>query len=146
MSTDVRITKLDGACHCGALRVRFLSTLPVNQIQVRACQCSFCRTHGALSVSDPKGKLIFEVTKPGALVRYRFGLKLSDFLICARCGAYLGVYMEDPGGALGVLNLNVLKERDRFPAPLAMVYEGESANDRLQRRRARWTPAQLELA
>jgi len=97
-------------------------------------------------VSDPKGKLIFEVTKPETLVRYRFGLKLSDFLICARCGAYLGVYMEDPAGALGVLNLNVLKERDRFPAPTTMDYEGESVDDRLQRRRARWTPAQLKLA
>jgi hypothetical protein len=146
VNSSVHKTELDGACHCGAIRVRFQSTLPLAQIQVRACQCSFCRTHGALSVSDPQGRLIFEVADPKALLRYRFGLKLSDFLVCARCGVYLGVYMDDPGGALGVLNLNVLKERDRFPVPTAMDYEGESVSDRLQRRRARWTPAQLELA
>ena len=146
MSTLERVTELDGACHCGALRVRFQTTVPVGQIQVRACQCGFCRTHGALSVSDPKGRLIFEVAEPQALVRYRFGLKLSDFLICSRCGAYVGVFMEDVGGALGVLNLNVLKDRDRFAAPASMDYEGESASERLRRRRERWTPAELRTA
>ena len=90
--------------------------------------------------------LIFRVTDREALVRYRFGLKLSDFLICARCGSYVGVYMDDPGGALGVLNLNVLKDRSRFSAPTSMDYEGESVTERLQRRRQRWTPARLEFA
>jgi hypothetical protein len=145
VNSSVHKTELDGACHCGAIRVRFQSTLPVAQIQVRACQCSFCRTHGALSVSDPRGSLIYQITDREALVRYRFGLKLSDFLICARCGSYVGVFMEDPAGALGVLNLNVLKDRNRFAAPTSMDYEGESVTERLQRRRERWTPARLEF-
>jgi hypothetical protein len=145
MTSSVR-TELEGGCHCGALQVRFETALTVPEIQVRGCQCSFCRTHGALSVSDPAGALIFRVTDRDALVRYRFGLKLSDFLICARCGSYVGVYMDDPGGALGVLNLNVLKDRNRFSAPTSMDYEGESVTDRLQRRRQRWTPARLEFA
>ena len=138
-------TELEGSCHCGALRVRFQSAIPVPEIQVRTCQCSFCRTHGALSVSDPRGSLIFQISDREALVRYRFGLKLSDFLICARCGSYVGVFMEDPAGALGVLNLNVLKDRNRFAAPTSMDYEGESVTERLQRRRERWTPARLEF-
>lgn len=146
MSLPVRLSALEGACHCGAVRVRFETAIPVPEIQVRACQCSFCRTHGALSISDPKGRLTFHATDPTALVRYRFGLKLSDFLICARCGTYVGVFMEDPDGALGVLNLNVLKDRDRFSAPTAMDYEGETVTTRLQRRRQRWTPASIELA
>ena len=53
--------------------------------------------------------------------------------------------MEDPAGALGVLNLNVLKDRNRFAAPTSMDYEGESVTERLQRRRERWTPARLEF-
>ncbi|HKE45800.1 MAG TPA: hypothetical protein VKB41_14810 [Steroidobacteraceae bacterium] len=146
MSERGAARRLRGACHCGALRVEFATALEPAQLQVRACQCSFCRTHGALSISDPLGLLTFQATDPQALVRYRFGLKLSDFLICARCGTYMGVFMEDPGGDLGVLNLNVLEARDQFGAPSPMNYEGETPATRVQRRRERWTPARLEVA
>ena len=54
--------------------------------------------------------------------------------------------MEDSGGAFGVLNVNVLAERDQFGAPVRMDYGDETVAARLQRRRERWTPAQLELA
>lgn len=138
--------ELNGGCHCGALRVRFVTPAAPAQTQVRACQCSFCRTHGALSVTDPRGRLTFRAVDAGALRRYRFGLKLADFLICARCGAYVGALMEDSGDAFGVLNLNVLAERDQFGAPVRMDYGDETVAARLQRRRQRWTPAQLELA
>jgi hypothetical protein len=115
-------------------------------MQVRACQCGFCRTHAALSVTDPRGRLTFRVVHAEALVRYRFGLKLADFLICARCGAYVGALMEDSVGAYGVLNINVLAEREQFGAPVRMHYDDETVAARLQRRRERWTPAQLEFA
>lgn len=136
---------LSGGCHCGALSVTFETTLSPGQIQVRACQCSFCRAHGALSISDPQGLLTFGARAPDALVRYRFGLKLADFLLCARCGTYLGAFMADAGGDYGVLNLNVLNERDTFGPPVGMTYDGESVEKRLQRRRERWTPSRLEL-
>ena len=138
--------ELDGSCHCGALRVRFATSVAPEQAQVRACQCNFCRTHGALSVTDPRGRLTFHAADARVLVRYRFGLKLADFLICARCGAYVGAFMEGSGGAYGVLNVNVLAARDRFAVPVRMDYEGETVATRLQRRRERWTPAQVECA
>ena len=138
--------ELNGGCHCGALGVRFVTPTAPAQTQVRACQCSFCRTHAALSVTDPRGRLMFRVAQAEALVRYRFGLKLADFLICARCGVYVGAFMEDPGDAFGVLNLNVLTARDQFGAPARMHYDEETIAARLQRRRERWTPARLEFA
>ena len=135
---------LVGGCHCGALAVEFATELPVEQIQVRACQCTFCRAHGALSVTDPEGLLTFRVNDESRLVRYQFGLKLADFLLCSRCGTYVGAFMEDGGRAYGVLNVCVLRERDRFGTPMLMRYDGETVEHRLQRRRERWTPAQLK--
>jgi hypothetical protein len=134
---------LDGGCHCGALAVEFATGLSIEQIQVRACQCTFCRAHGALSVTDPEGLLTFHVNDASRLVRYQFGLKLADFLLCSRCGTYVGALMEDARGAYGVLNVCVLRERDRFGTPILMRYDGETVEHRLQRRRERWTPAQL---
>jgi hypothetical protein len=134
---------LTGGCHCGALAVEFSTGLPIEQLQVRACQCTFCRAHGALSVTDPEGSLAFRARDESRLVRYQFGLKLADFLLCSRCGTYIGAFMEDGGRAYGVLNLCVLRERDRFGTPALMRYDGETVENRLQRRRERWTPAQL---
>jgi hypothetical protein len=134
---------LAGECHCGALMVEFDTELPPEQIQVRACQCGFCRAHGALSVTDPTGLLTFRARDPSLLVRYRFGLKLADFLLCARCGTYVGAYMEEEGRSLGVLNICVLGQRDRFGTPTLMRYDGETPQARLQRRHERWTPARL---
>lgn len=135
--------KLTGGCHCGALAVELDSALPFEQLQVRACQCTFCRAHGALSVSDPAGLLTFRAKEATRLVRYRFGLQLADFLLCARCGTYVGAYMEDGGRGYGVLNVCVLADRDRFGTPTLMRYDGETPASRLQRRRERWTPARL---
>ncbi len=135
--------KLTGGCHCGALAVEFATALPIEQIEVRACQCSFCRAHGALSVTDPLGLLIFRANDSTRLMRYQFGLKLADFLLCSRCGTYVGAFMEEALRGYGVLNVCVLQERERFGAPMLMRYDGETPENRLQRRRARWTPAQL---
>jgi len=135
--------QLTGQCHCGALGVEFDTELPPEQIQVRACQCGFCRAHGALSVTDPAGLLTFRARDSSLLVRYRFGLKLADFLLCSRCGAYLGAFMQEEARSLGVLNICVLAERDRFGTPTLMRYDRETPELRLQRRRERWTPARL---
>jgi hypothetical protein len=135
--------KLTGECHCGALAVEFETELPPEQLQVRACQCGFCRAHGALSVTDPAGLLTFRARDSSRLVRYRFGLKLADFLLCSRCGTYIGAFMEEEGLSLGVLNICVIEQRDRFGTPTLMRYDGETLQARLQRRRERWTPARL---
>jgi hypothetical protein len=139
----VALSDLSGGCHCGALAVQFSTDSPIAKIEVRACQCGFCRSHGALSVTDPQGLLTFRVDDESRLVRYQFGLKLSDFLLCSRCGTYVGAYMEQDDGALGVLNVCALRERDRFGTPVPMHYDGETSEQRLQRRRQRWTPARL---
>jgi len=46
-------TSLWGGCHCGNMTVVFESDLVPEQIGVRADQCSFCRKHGARTVTDP---------------------------------------------------------------------------------------------
>ena len=108
---------------------------------MRACQCTFCRRHGALSTSDPKGSIEFRVAHPESLIRYRFGRRTADFLICGRCGIYIGAVMESARGRFAVLNANTLEPRPAdLPQPAPMDYEGETTDDRAVRREQRWTP------
>jgi hypothetical protein len=132
-----------GGCHCGAVRVVFETAIAPEALLVRACQCSFCRAHGARTASDPRGRVCFS----GPLRRYRFGLRTADFLLCPQCGVYLGALYADGDGAWATLNVNCLAERKLFPAaPEPVSYESEDAATRGARRKARWTPAELESA
>ena len=132
-----------GGCHCGAVRVVFESRSDPDRLPVRACQCAFCRAHGARTAADPEGRVRFE----GPFRRYRFALRTTDFLLCPYCGVYLGALYAADGGAWATLNVNCLADRASFAAdPEPVSYEGESAEDRGARRRARWTPAETGTA
>lgn len=127
-----------GQCHCGAIRFAFETEQP---LAPRACQCGFCRKHGARTVSDPEGSAV--LTLGPEAIRYRFGSKTTDFLICGRCGVYVGAAAELGGQLYVTLNLNAFDDpRPDLPgAPVS--YDGEDAADKADRRREKWTPARL---
>ncbi len=122
----------------------YTTSLPIDSWSVRACQCSFCRGHAAVTTSDPDGALRFSENEAGALRRYRFGVRIREYLLCGRCGSYLGAQMETAKGLRGIVNINAMRPP---PEGLADVtrknYDGESAAQRSRRREMGWTPVQL---
>ena len=135
-----------GHCHCGALGFSFETALPVRRWSVRACQCGFCRARGAMTTSDPSGRLRFQVNEASALQRYRFGLKTADFLLCRHCGVYIGAQIETAHGAFGIINTLALTPfPEELPAAAAADYSAESARERIERRNERWTPLEKSV-
>ncbi|HEX7966044.1 MAG TPA: aldehyde-activating protein [Gammaproteobacteria bacterium] len=132
---------LAGRCHCGNLTLEFETALDPSVLPLRACQCSFCRAHGVISTSDPSGRVSVSAGDASLVQKYRFGLRITDFILCRRCGVYLLAVAEMDGGRYAVLNANALDERERLTSPpRPMDYDGEDAASRRARRVARWTP------
>ena len=131
----------EGACHCGNLTFVFEASAPLETLGLRADRCSFCCAHAARHTSDPRGTISIAVRDADALVRYRFGHRTADFLICARCGVYIGALMEDQGKSWFVINANALRPPpgDDLPILLANL-DGEDVSARIARRKERWTP------
>jgi hypothetical protein len=129
-----------GACHCGNVEVRLESDRTPVELGLRADTCSFCSKHHALYASDPAGEVHVAYGDAGLLERYRFGTKTADFLLCKACGVFVAAYVPEP--PLAVVNVNVLDARAAFLANPAQVadFDDESLEQRLARRRARWTP------
>lgn len=127
-----------GQCHCGAIRFAFESDKP---LAPRACLCSFCRKHGARTVSDPDGAAV--LTLGPETMRYRFGSKAADYLICGRCGVYAGAAAEIDGRLCVTLNLNAFADPRLDLAAAPVSYGGEDAAAKAGRRREKWTPARL---
>ena len=134
--------ELSGGCHCGNLRTRLTLTREPPYNPLRACGCSFCRAHQTRTVADPDG--MFEVwAQDWSLVEpYRFGSRTADYLVCKRCGVYVGAVCETNRGTRAVVNVNALAERAAFTQPPHEPdYEGETPAARAARRSANWMPA-----
>jgi hypothetical protein len=73
--------------------------------------------------------------------RYRFGSRTADYLLCRRCGVYVGAVCETPSGRRTVINTLCLVDRETFTQePARPDYDGEEIEARLSRREANWMP------
>ena len=129
-----------GSCHCRNVEIRLASDRTPDELGLRTDTCSFCNKHHALYTSDPSGAVDIAVRDEALVERYRFGTKTADFLVCRACGVFVAAYMPEP--PLAVVNVNVLDARSAFLQNETKVadLDGETLEQRLVRRRARWTP------
>ena len=135
-----------GGCHCGNIHVRLRLSKPPEDISLRACTCSFCRSHSPRILSDPAG--LFEVwADDWSLVQnYRFGTRTCDFLICRQCGVFIAAVSDmTEAKARAVVNVNCLSDRARFTGtPTVHDFDGETVESRSSRRNANWMPAIIQ--
>ncbi len=100
------------------------------------------RLHGARTITDPNGRVTITVGAADALIRYRFGLKTADYLVCGRCGVYVAAVLAEEGSSYATVNLNTFESSERFTQPpMPVSYDGETETERRARRREKWTPA-----
>lgn len=128
----------EGGCHCGNLTYVFEASAGLDVLGLRADMCSFCRAHGARNTSDPNGAMRIRVREPALLERYRFGLKTADFLVCRRCGVYVGALLEDRWFTVNVNTFNAPPPPDAHAVP--HDFDAEDVATRVARRKAGWTP------
>ena len=129
-----------GGCHCGNLRWTLRSALSLIDLPVRTCGCDFCRKHGLLTTSDPRGELDFMLRDRQVVLCYRFGTETADFLMCGRCGVYVGAQMKQAGRYYAITNLRTLENGGEVGPMQPMDYSGESVEERRMRRVSHWTP------
>jgi len=132
--------RIEGGCHCGNLGFVLETRLAPHEITLRACQCGFCRAHGARCASDPDGAASIRVLDPAALSRYRFGERSADFLVCARCGVYVGAVIEHAGERRATLNVGLVPDLATAGPAVPVRYDDEGREARIERRLRVWTP------
>ena len=134
-------TELRGGCHCGNLRLQVRLGRPPAEALLRSCACSFCRSHGTRTVSDPDGQAELWATDWDLVQRYRFGSHTADYLLCRQCGVYVGAVCDTASGRRAVINTLCLADRAAFDRdPIRPDYEGETVEARLVRRGQNWMP------
>ena len=74
--------KLEGGCHCGAVRFAIDVDPPIELLD---CNCSICAKSGYLHLNVPHGQ--FSLLKgESERASYRFGTGAAEHLFCKTCG------------------------------------------------------------
>ena len=100
---------LRGQCHCGNITLQIALTGSPESYRPRACDCDFCRKHGAAYLSDPEGSLTIEVADADLGRRYRQGSGAAQMLLCGQCGVLVAALYEDAEDRLGAVNVRALR-------------------------------------
>ena len=133
-----------GGCHCGNIRLAVRLTKPPRETALRACGCSFCRAHATRTVADIDGSAEITAGDWSQVEYYRFGSRTADYILCRRCGIYIGAVCDTASGTRAVININSLEDRAAFTmAPESSNYDGETTDARLARRAERWMPVMV---
>lgn len=128
---------VSGGCHCGNIRVDLELTTEPSSRHPRACDCDFCRKHGAAYVSDPQGSLRLKIDDRSRTNAYRQGSDLAEMLLCTRCGVLVGALYRSAGRIYATLNVRVL-EGASFGAEQTVSPKKLGADDKISRWRELW--------
>lgn len=129
-----------GGCHCGLLRLAFATSLPAAALAPRACDCSFCRRHGAAWLSDPDGRLDITVAGRNALLSYRQGSEAAEFRLCARCGVLVAATFTDADRLYAAVNAGCLDEAAILPPAVRVSPQSLGHERKIARWRELWIP------
>ncbi|MFV3333404.1 GFA family protein [Pseudomonas sp. NY15437] len=129
---------LQGSCHCGSLAVRTELSHDPADYTPRACDCDFCRKHGAAYISDAQGQLAIHCRSAADSLRYRQGSGTVEFLLCRRCGVLTAALWEDAGKTYAALNVQILDNPATLGAPQPASPRQLPLNERKERWRKLW--------
>ncbi len=125
---------LRGGCYCGNIRLQVELTHQPDHYHPRACDCDFCRKHGAAYLSDPLGSLGIRIADSRHSTAYRQGNELAEMLLCTRCGVLVGALYRSGGRIYGTVNANALEGPPQFGAEQPVSPKELAADEKI----ARW--------
>ncbi|MEJ6783440.1 GFA family protein [Aminobacter sp. Piv2-1] len=118
MNMDIK--EIDGACHCGTVRLRVRLSDGLNS--ARRCTCSYCRMKGAVAVSADLGG-VDVLSGADALTIYQFNTMSAKHYFCSKCGIYTHHQRRSNPNQYGV-NAAVLADVSPFDFAEVPVMDG----------------------
>jgi len=117
---DLDRAEMNGACHCGAVRLKV--KLSDGLRSARRCDCSYCRMRGAVAVTAALGDLRV-VEGEDKLTLYRFNTGTARHYFCSICGIYTHHQRRSNPNEYGV-NAAILEGVSPFDFREVVVMDG----------------------
>lgn len=130
--------KLEGSCHCGNIKIEVALIHAPNEYIPRACDCEFCRKHGASYISDPDGSLVIKVRDERLLKKYRQGSGTAEMLICTNCGVLVGGAYRAEGRVFAAINTKIIDGSTTFGESQSVSPKALSSEEKIVRWKKLW--------
>jgi hypothetical protein len=130
--------KASGGCHCGNVRVDLQFAREPGTYHPRACDCDFCRKHGAAYVSDPQGSLSIRIQDARSMGNYRQGSGVAECIFCTKCGVLIGALYRSEGRIWGAINAKIVEDPTSFGTEQCVSPKTLSANEKEKRWQDIW--------
>jgi len=130
--------KVSGGCHCGNMLVDLELARAPDTYHPRACDCDFCRQHGAAYVSDPQGSVTIHIKNQQLSGRYHQGSGQAEFLFCGNCGVLVGVLYRHDGRLFAAVNAKAVNGGQDFGAEQCVSPKSLSASEKVKRWQEVW--------
>jgi hypothetical protein len=138
---------ISGGCYCGNLRVDLEVSREPGTYHPRACDCDFCRKHGAAWVSDPQGSLAIRIRDESNTGFYRQGSGLAECLLCRNCGVLVAVLYRKDGQVSGAINAKAVAGGTIFGAEHTSSPKSLSEGEKTKRWQDLWfSGVRIEVA
>jgi hypothetical protein len=131
---------LAGGCHCGNIRAELELPRESSAYAPRACDCDFCRKHGAAYVSDPQAALTLRILDEHLAGTYAQGSGQAEMLFCVQCGVLVGALHRADRRLYGVVNAKVFDGGTRFDTEQPVSPQTLSAEQKVRRWQEIWCP------
>jgi hypothetical protein len=132
--------KLQATCHCQNTRLELELSQPPETYQPRACDCDFCRKHGAAYLSDPAGSLQIHVNNEQHLHSYKQGSGTADFLLCSNCGVLLAVTYQAEDQLYATVNVKAIDGDIPFGETIPVSPKTLATTEKTERWKSLWFP------
>lgn len=132
--------RVNGGCHCGNVQLDLELTREPATYRPRACDCDFCRKHGAAYLSDPQGALSIRVRDASDTVNYRQGSGLAECLLCKKCGVMVAVIYRGDDRIIGAVNVKAIDGLTNFASEVPVSPKVLSAEEKIARWQDIWFP------
>jgi hypothetical protein len=130
--------RVSGGCYCGNILVDLELANEPESYHPRACDCGFCRKHGAAYLSDPQGSLRLRISDSRYSGTYRQGNELAEMLLCTRCGVLIGALYRSEGLLYGAVNVKTIEDAANFGAEQPVSPKQLPAQEKVARWRRLW--------
>ena len=98
-----------GSCKCGNIALTIELPLGEDIGEARKCDCDFCMSYSALYVSNPKGRVCFEIKEAKKVEKKRQGTNTAFFLICGVCNVLVSANYEENQNMYSSVNVTCIQ-------------------------------------
>ncbi|MGK0298875.1 MAG: hypothetical protein ACI9XC_002499 [Gammaproteobacteria bacterium] len=132
----LEVNTMKGSCVCKNIEIEWLAS-DFSHIP-RVCQCDYCRLINASYVSQSGTEIHVTIHDEDKHKVVMHGTNTAAFHVCTNCDSLTIATSLIDGTIYGVINSKCLENQDRFKEPQTFSYEGETLEQRLNRRKKNW--------